>query len=109
MEPIVLSPSKVGTFVNCGRQYRFQYFDKIPGEQSEAMVRGTVVHRALERFYGEAERTPESLDYYVQCGLHETEAEWTPVVDDPSAFSIDVRTLAHRIFQAENPREVEVL
>ena len=108
-EPIILSPSKIGQFVNCGRSYRFQYLDKIPGEQSEAMVKGTVVHRALERFYQEPARELGDLTYHVGCALSELEEEWTPVVAEAANFADDVRILAERIFDVEVPTEVNVL
>lgn len=43
-----LSPSRINTFIKCPMQYRFQYVDAVPSLPSEAMVRGSFVHRVLE-------------------------------------------------------------
>lgn len=43
-----LSPSRINTFVGCPMKYRFQYIESAPTLPSEAMVRGSFVHRVLE-------------------------------------------------------------
>jgi putative RecB family exonuclease len=43
-----LSPSRINTFVSCPMKYRFQYLESVPTLPSEAMVRGSFVHRVLE-------------------------------------------------------------
>ena len=43
-----LSPSRINTFVGCPMKYRFQYIETVPTLPSEAMVRGSFVHRVLE-------------------------------------------------------------
>lgn len=43
-----LSPSRINTFLGCPMKYRFQYVDSVPTLPSEAMVRGSFVHRVLE-------------------------------------------------------------
>lgn len=43
-----LSPSRINTFLGCAMKYRFQYIDGVPTLPSDAMVRGSFVHRVLE-------------------------------------------------------------
>ena len=46
------SPSKLGTYQDCPRRYRYRYVDKIKrAEQSVEAFVGTCVHRALEELY----------------------------------------------------------
>jgi putative RecB family exonuclease len=47
-----LSPSRINTFLGCAMKYRFQYVESVPGLPSEAMVRGSFVHRVLELLLG---------------------------------------------------------
>lgn len=43
-----LSPSRINTFIGCPMKYRFNYVESVPTLPSEAMVRGSFVHRVLE-------------------------------------------------------------
>lgn len=52
--PVTYSHSRLSTFENCPRQYRYRYLDKLPrpGPGIEAYV-GICVHKALEFYFGE--------------------------------------------------------
>ncbi len=52
--PSTYSHSRLSTFENCPRQYRYRYIDKLPrpGPGIEAHV-GICVHKALEFYFGE--------------------------------------------------------
>ncbi len=56
-----LSPSRINTFLGCAMKYRFQYVESVPGLPSEAMVRGSFVHRVLELLLGR-ERDERTID-----------------------------------------------
>lgn len=56
-----LSPSRINTFIGCPMKYRFQYVESVPSLPSEAMVRGSFVHRVLELLLGRA-NTERTLD-----------------------------------------------
>ena len=45
-----LSKSSVNTFLQCRRQFRYQYIDKIPQQTNEFMALGTDVHQIAEDF-----------------------------------------------------------
>ncbi len=47
----ILSPSSIGTFNNCPKQFQYQKIDKRYGPGSEATVRGSFVHEILEFLY----------------------------------------------------------
>lgn len=57
-----LSPSRINTFLGCPMKYRFQYLESVPTLPSDAMVRGSFVHRVLELLLGResSERTLEA-------------------------------------------------
>jgi putative RecB family exonuclease len=67
--PPVFSHSRLSTFENCPRQYRYRYIDRLPrpGVGIEAHV-GSSVHKALESLYREvsAGRIP-SLEEVQRC------------------------------------------
>ena len=47
--PRSVSPSSLGDFKQCPRLYRFRHIERIPEPPSGAMVRGIMVHDALEK------------------------------------------------------------
>lgn len=112
--PTSLSPSKVSSFKDCALAFRFSVIDKLPEPPSVAAVKGTLVHRALERLYcaAPADRTVaralaalvEAVEEaragdreYQELGL-EGEAE--------AAFLADAEELVRRYFQMEDPRAI---
>ncbi len=76
-----LSPSRAADFTGCPLLYRFRTVDRLPEPPSLDAVRGTVVHRVLERLFDlpAAERTPERATAMVA-------PTWEQVlVDEPGA------------------------
>lgn len=59
-----LSPSRASDFQQCPLLYRFRTVDKLPEPPSEAAVRGTLVHSALEHLFDlpAEQRTPEAAE-----------------------------------------------
>ncbi len=47
----VESPSSINTFKQCKRKYYHQYIEKLPTIPNIHQVRGSVAHKALEKFY----------------------------------------------------------
>ena len=47
--PKSLSPSSLGDFKTCPRLFRFRHIEKVPEPPSEVMIRGNMVHSALEQ------------------------------------------------------------
>ena len=49
---IVLSASKIATYLQCPRKYRFRYVARVPAPwKSSALALGSAVHAALETFH----------------------------------------------------------
>ena len=66
--PTTLSPSRIDSFLSCPLAFRFSSLDGLFDPPTQATVRGTMVHRALEHFYADtaapldAERMNDSVD-----------------------------------------------
>lgn len=112
--PATMSPSKVSAFKDCALAFRFSVIDRLPEPASAAAVRGTLVHRALERLYcaEPPERTlalalsalAEAVDEarcsdpeYAQLGLDG---------DAETAYLAGAERLIHRYFEMEAPATI---
>ena len=71
-----LSPSRASDFKQCPLLYRFRAIDRLPEPTSEAQLRGSVVHAALESLYAlpAAERLPHAA-------ISLLEPAWNRVLD----------------------------
>ena len=61
--PRSLSPSKLSAFKDCPLAFRFAAIDRLPEAPAPHMVKGTLVHSALERLFWDhprGERTPDA-------------------------------------------------
>ena len=47
----IQSPSSINTYKQCPRKYYYQYIEKLPTKHSIHLVRGNIVHSALEDFF----------------------------------------------------------
>ena len=115
--PRSLSPSKVTTFKDCALAFRFSVIDRLPEPASPHMVKGTLVHRALEGLFWDHERgarTPEAAraslamawralqvdPEFLELALSEAEGE---------AFLADAETLVANYFQIEDPNAIDAV
>lgn len=71
--PTTLSPSRIDSFLSCPLAFRFSSLDGLFDPPTEATVRGTMVHQALEYFYASpsTQRTAEQLHTAVDQMLDE--------------------------------------
>jgi putative RecB family exonuclease len=113
--PSTLSPSKLGKFMSCPLAFRYSYIDHIPEPATQAQLRGTLVHRALQILYAEGgalDRTPKhalnALDVaYLE--MIETDEMLGLGLDDAGtdAFIQEARALITHYFMMEDPVSVE--
>lgn len=116
-EPVrrILSPSRAAEFRSCPLRYRFRVLDKLPEPPSPAAVRGTVVHRVLERIFDlpPTARTPAGADALL-------DEAWSDVLaDEPEVAQMfsqaqpfepwlaSCRTVLRRYFSLEDPSRLE--
>ncbi len=115
--PRSLSPSKVASFRDCALAFRFSAIERLPEPSSPAMVKGTLVHAALERLFWFHERGDRSES----VGLAELAAAWDELQSDPEfvsleltadqaqAFREDGATLVRNYFRLEDPDQVRAV
>jgi putative RecB family exonuclease len=115
--PRSLSPSKVTSFRDCALAFRFSAIDHLPEPSSPAMVKGTLVHSALERLFW----LHDQGDRSESVGLTELDAAWDELQSDPeyvslglttdqaAAFLDDGATLVRNYFRLEDPNQVRTV
>ena len=64
-KPILkITKSSLGSFKWCNLQYQYSYIDRRPQEQTEAMLKGTVIHDSYEQFYEDLDiKKAEPMNY----------------------------------------------
>lgn len=60
--PTSLTPSKVASFKDCALRFRLNAIDRLPEPPSAPAMKGTLVHRVLERLFWEYEAGHRSLE-----------------------------------------------
>jgi putative RecB family exonuclease len=65
--PTSLTPSKVSSFTDCALAFRFSAIDRLPEPPTEAAVRGSLVHRVLQRLMWDNEPGARTLDVALGC------------------------------------------
>jgi putative RecB family exonuclease len=115
--PRSLSPSKVSTFKDCALAFRFSVIDRLPEPASPPMVKGTLVHRALEGLFWNHERGSRSPD----AARASLAGAWDALQNDPeflelalsegekTAFLADAETLVANYFQLEDPDAIDTV
>jgi putative RecB family exonuclease len=115
--PRSLSPSKVSAFRSCPLAFRFSVIDKVPEASSPAMVKGTLVHRALERLFWEHHQGQRSE----AAALSELDVAWEELQADEefcslelsddakTAFLDDAAVLISRYFELEDPNAAKAI
>ena len=112
--PRTLSPSKVTSFRDCALAFRFNSIDHLPDLPTVWTVRGTFVHRVLERLFWNhrrGHRTPEAA----RSELDRTWIELQEDTDylslalspaDADRFRAECEVLVDNEFALEDPNEV---
>lgn len=114
--PTTLSPSRVDAFTTCPLQFRFTSIEKLAEPPSPHAVKGTLVHRALERLLclAPAERTLDAGLTCLDASLDELRAsvEWAALrldADGEGALVDDAERLVRRYFTIEDPATVRAI
>ena len=115
--PRSLSPSKVTAFRDCALAFRFSAIDRLPQPPTEATIKGTLVHAALERLFWDhppGERTPDAAQAALaaawasmRTGADVTGLHLSP--DQTAAFLDDARALVSNYFLLEDPDDVDAV
>lgn len=112
--PTSLSPSKVSSFTDCALAFRFSAIDRIPQPPTVAMVRGTLVHSALEGLLAldASDRNRETASACLASAVARLpeDPEWLELALDEAAttkFLADAESLVGRYFEIEDPTTIE--
>jgi putative RecB family exonuclease len=105
-----LSPSRAGDYKQCPLLYRYRAIDRLPESPTQAQVRGTLVHAALENLFDMPAglRVPESAELLVDGAwgaLCEESPELRDLVPDDQVdrFLADAHKLISTYYTLENP------
>jgi len=112
--PRSLSPTKVSAFTNCPLAFRLTNIDRIPEPPTPHLVKGTLVHSALERLfwqYPAGSRSPSAGQASLEgaWAALQTDPEFVALAlsdDDAAAFLDDARLLMRNYFTLEDPDRV---
>lgn len=115
--PRSLSPSKVAAFKDCALAFRFSAIDHVPEPPTSPAVRGTLVHRALERLFwlvpaGSRSREAAMVQLQAAWAELDRDSEWLALglgPDEAATMLEEARVLVGRYFQLEDPDSVVVL
>lgn len=111
-----LSPSRASDFMTCPLLYRFRVIDRLPEAPSPDAVRGSVVHKVLERLFDlpAVDRTPERATDLLEpawAALQAEDPDLAAMFDDPGrdldGWLAQCRDLLGRYFTLEDPRRLE--
>ena len=74
----IQSPSSINTHKQCPRKYWYSYVARLPSKPSIHLVRGTIVHAVLEKFF---------------------DTDVTNVPDEPQAFFFTMKVILDEQFE----------
>lgn len=113
--PTTLSPSRIESFLSCPLAFRFVNVQKLPDPPTIATTKGSLVHRALEVFFGdEGDRSAGHLHHSVDTAIAEYSSHpdlldlglsGTALAD----FLDDCRRLAVGYLEMEDPSSVRTV
>ncbi|MGQ0521684.1 MAG: RecB family exonuclease [Actinomycetota bacterium] len=115
--PRSLSPSAVASFTDCALAFRLSAIDRLPEPPSPAASRGTLVHRALERLYGEVPAGRRTT----QEARSQLDLAWAELAGSPDFAGLGLRpdqeeelradaaTLVGNVFLLEDPNRVRAI
>ena len=111
--PVTLSPSRMDAFTSCPLAFRFSSIERLPEPPSAAATKGSLVHRALELLFLEANgsRDDQALNTWFDMAWNEFQnlPEFTELAlgePEATAFRADAMALAHRYLTMEHPDQV---
>ena len=109
-----LSPSSAADFKSCPQLFKYRVIDRIPVPASAAAARGSLVHVALERLFGEeaSRRTPERAVELLVAAWKElrTDDEYRPPgleAAQEDSWLTESRRLLLNLFRLEDPSLLE--
>lgn len=115
--PTSLTPSKVASFRDCALAFRFSAIDKLPEPPSVPALKGTLVHKVLERLFWEYERGARTIEAALalldeEAQLFFASDEWAEIEGDArnaEAVTKDATKFVHNYFKLEDPNTINTM
>jgi putative RecB family exonuclease len=112
--PSTLTPSKISAYTSCALAFRFSVIERRPEPPSLPAVRGTLVHRGLQRLFtdtepGERDRERAGVELRAAFGEMADDDEMAGLgLDDEGRATLlrDAEVLVDRYFELEDPGTV---
>lgn len=112
--PVTLSPSKISRFTQCPLAFKYSYVDRLPEPSTIHQVRGTLVHRALEKFFADNERISRTrvraldalMGAWSERHLNPEYGELSLDEDSEARLLEELRALIDRYLELEDPTSV---
>lgn len=104
MNDFIFSKSKINTFLQCPRQFKYQYIDNIVSEPNEYMQLGLVVHSIAETIGKKIQNHTLNIENIHDVLCHEyndDDYDLMPHLESLSSFFIDVLNNGYTIFSIE--------
>lgn len=117
-KPSGVSPSRVGQFIKCPRQYQYVSVERLPEKKSAAAFQGTIFHAALEYLYALAEtpadRTLENAlqifrEVYPTMMTPEAMVELDFDAVARQKMAVEISRMIRVYFHMESPPDIEVV
>lgn len=117
-KPTGLSPSRVGQFLKCPRQYQYVSVERLPEKKSAAAFQGTIFHAVLEYLYALAsdpsERTVENAillfrEVYPTMMTEEAMAELNFDSVERQKMAVEIARMIRVYFHMEDPPTINVV
>ncbi|WP_407461525.1 RecB family exonuclease [Methanobrevibacter sp.] len=97
-EKMTLSKSKINTFIECPRKFKYRYIDEIAEEANEYMLLGTEVHEIAEEIAGELMDGNEIDDVFLNLDYDENLEDHIRGLEK---FFKDIYSNGYEIFSVE--------
>lgn len=104
MNDFIFSKSKINTFIQCPRQFQYQYIDEIESEPNEFMELGLIIHEIAEIVGKDLQEGILDIDdiFDVIYGFHvNKDYDLRPHLTSLACFFTDVINSGYKIFSVE--------
>lgn len=104
MNDFIFSKSKINTFIQCPRQFKYQYIDELKSEPNEYMELGLMVHHIAEEIGKEIKMgalDPEQAYDIMLERYSNPDFDLDSHISSLSSFFIDIINSGYKIFSIE--------
>lgn len=104
MNDFIFSKSKINTFIQCPRQFQYQYIDELPSEPNEYMELGLIIHNAAEATGKKIQAgmlNPEDIHDFIYSCCQNNDYDLDSHLQSLVQFFTDIINNDYQIFSVE--------